>query len=57
VGLEADLSELISQAPATFGVYARNLGTGETVGVDEDRVMDTTCAPTCFCAKSVVPTQ
>ena len=39
--LEADVRAIVSERPGTFGVYARNLGTGETLGLNPDRVMPT----------------
>jgi beta-lactamase class A len=41
VTLEADVEAVVKDRPGTFGVYARNLATGETVGVNADRVLPT----------------
>ena len=46
--LEADVRAVVSDRPGTFGIYARNLGTGETVGVNADRVMNTQSAAKTF---------
>jgi hypothetical protein len=39
VALETDVRELLDGRAGTWGVYARNLGSGETVAVDADTVM------------------
>lgn len=39
--LEADVHAICDELPGTFGVYARNLITGECVGVNPDLVMPT----------------
>ena len=46
--LEARVQAIVEDRPGTFGVYARNLGTGETVGVNADRVMNTQSAAKTF---------
>jgi beta-lactamase class A len=46
--LEADMQAVVKDRPGTFGIYARNLGTGETVGVNADRVMNTESAAKTF---------
>src|SRR5258708_2912568 len=48
VTLEADLQAVVQDRPGTFGIYARNLGTGETVGLHADRVMNTESAAKTF---------
>jgi beta-lactamase family protein len=39
VTLDRELRELVADRAGTWGVYARNLGTGETVAIDADVVM------------------
>jgi beta-lactamase class A len=39
---------VVADAPGTFGIYARNLGTGEVVDVHADRVMNTESAAKVF---------
>ena len=46
--LEADVQAVVKDRPGTFGIYARNLGTGETVGVNAGRVMPTESAAKTF---------
>jgi beta-lactamase class A len=46
--LEADVEAALNDRPGTFGIYARNLGTGETVGVKAERVMNTQSAAKTF---------
>jgi beta-lactamase class A len=46
--LEADVRAVVEDRPGTFGIYARNTGTGETVGVNADRVMNTESAAKTF---------
>jgi Beta-lactamase enzyme family len=36
--LAEDVDDLLDGCPGSFGIYARNLTTGDTVGVNEDRV-------------------
>ncbi len=38
MGLADDISGVLSGLPGSFGVYARNLGTNETVAIDADRI-------------------
>ena len=38
--LEADVRTIVGDRPGTFGIYARNLTTDETVGVNADLVMN-----------------
>src|SRR5689334_23006553 len=40
VTLEADVRTIVGDRPGTFGIYARNLTTNETVGVNADLVMN-----------------
>jgi beta-lactamase class A len=40
VTLEADIRAIVNERPGTFGIYARNLTTDETVGVNTDLVMN-----------------
>ncbi len=46
--LEADVQAVVQDRPGTFGIYARNLGTGETVGVNADLVLPTESAAKTF---------
>jgi len=46
--LEADVHAVVDSRPGTFGVYARNLGTGETVEVNADQVLPTESAAKTF---------
>jgi len=46
--LEADVQAVVQDRPGTFGIYARNLATGETVGLNADRVMNTESAAKTF---------
>src|SRR3954471_2124247 len=46
--LEADVQAVVGDRPGTFGIYARNLRTDETVGVNADRVMNTQSAAKTF---------
>ncbi len=39
MGIEDDVRNAISDRPGVFGFYARNLGTGEVVQLDADRVL------------------
>jgi beta-lactamase class A len=48
VTLEADIRAILSERPGTFGIYARNLTTDETVGVNSDLVMPTESAAKTF---------
>src|SRR5262249_12147944 len=48
VPLEPDIRALLAEAGGRWGVYARNLGTGETVGVDADTPMYTASAAKTF---------
>jgi Beta-lactamase enzyme family len=41
VQLEADVRQVLAGKPGTFGIYARNLGTGERVAVNADTVLPT----------------
>jgi beta-lactamase class A len=41
VQLEDDVRSIVAGKPGTFGIYARNLGTGETVEVNADSVLPT----------------
>jgi beta-lactamase class A len=44
MALEDDVRAVVVNRPGRFGVYARNLGTGQTVSVDGDAVMYTESA-------------
>src|SRR3954464_11110442 len=46
--LEADVQAGAKDRPGTFGIYARNLGTDETVGVYADCVMNAESAAKTF---------
>src|SRR2546423_724718 len=46
--LNDDLRALLDTRTGTFGVYARNLGTNEAIGVGADRVYDTASAAKTF---------
>jgi len=48
VSLQAGVEAVVADAPGTFGIYARNLGTGELVDVNADRVMNTESAAKVF---------
>jgi len=48
MALEADVQAVVKDRPGTFGVYARNLVTDETVGVNADGVMNTESAAKTF---------
>ena len=48
MSLEADVQAVLQDRPGTFGIFARNLGSGETVGVNTDRVMNTESAAKTF---------
>jgi beta-lactamase class A len=41
VTLETDVRAIVSRRPGTFGVYARNLATNQTVGVNAEAVLPT----------------
>ena len=46
--LEQDVRAVVSDRPGTFGIYARNLTTNETVGVNADLVLPTESAAKTF---------
>src|SRR5882672_5628194 len=46
--LETDVRAIVSKRPGTFGIYARNLTTDETVGVYVDLVVPTESAAKTF---------
>jgi beta-lactamase class A len=48
VALEADIRAIVNERPGTFGIYARNLTTGEAVGVNANRVLPTESAAKTF---------
>jgi beta-lactamase class A len=48
VTLQADVAGIVDGSPGVFGVYARNLTTGERVEIDADRVMPTESAAKTF---------
>src|SRR4051812_35152001 len=48
VTLEADVQAIVKDRPGTVGIYARNLKTGESVGVNADQVMNTESAAKTF---------
>jgi beta-lactamase class A len=48
VTLEQDVHAIVSERPGTFGAYARNLTTNETVGVNADLVLPTESAAKTF---------
>jgi beta-lactamase class A len=48
VQLEADVRSILAGRPGTFGIYARNLGTAETVAINADRVLPTESAAKTF---------
>jgi beta-lactamase class A len=48
MGLQEDVTAIVADRPGTFGVYARNLLTGETVGFNEDLVLPTESAAKTF---------
>lgn len=43
-----DVRAIVSERPGIFGIYARNLGTGETVEIDADRLLPTESAAKTF---------
>jgi beta-lactamase class A len=46
--VQQEIDVLLANVPGTFGVYARNLGTGEAVALNADRVMNTESAAKVF---------
>jgi beta-lactamase class A len=48
VSAQEQIESLVAQAPGSFGIYARNLGTNEIVDVNADRVMNTESAAKVF---------
>jgi beta-lactamase class A len=48
VTLEQDVRAVVSERHGTFGVYARNLTTNETIGVNADLVLPTESAAKTF---------
>jgi beta-lactamase class A len=48
MALQADVEAVVADAPGNFGIYARNLVTGELVDVNADRVMNTESAAKVF---------
>jgi beta-lactamase class A len=46
--LSEDLERILSPLPGTFGVFARNLGTGEVAAVNADKVLPTESAAKIF---------
>lgn len=45
---QQQIRDMLAEAPGTFGIYARNLGTDETVDMNADRVMNTESAAKIF---------
>jgi beta-lactamase class A len=48
MSIQQQIGGVLADAPGTFGVYARNLGTDETVDLNADRVMNTESAAKVF---------
>ena len=48
MSLTEQVQAIVADAPGTFGIYARNLGTNEIVDVHADRVMNTESAAKVF---------
>lgn len=48
MGLSHDLERILTPLPGTFGVFARNLGTGEVAEVNADQVLPTESAAKTF---------
>ena len=48
MGLSDDLEKILTPLPGTFGVFARNLDTGEVAAVNADRVLPTESAAKTF---------
>src|SRR5262245_66620276 len=48
MSLASAVEDAIDGKPGVFGVYARNLGTGETVAIDADRVLPAESAAKTF---------
>lgn len=48
MGLSDDLGRILTPLPGTFGVFARNLGTGEVAEVNADQVLPTESAAKVF---------
>jgi beta-lactamase class A len=48
MGLADGIADVISWQPGVFGVYARNLGTGETIAIDADRILPAESAAKTF---------
>lgn len=48
MSIQQQVRDVLAEQPGTFGVYARNLGTDETVDVHADRVMSTESAAKVF---------
>jgi beta-lactamase class A len=48
VSVQQQVAALVADAPGTFGIYARNLGTDEIVDVNAHRVMNTESAAKVF---------
>ena len=48
MSVQQQVRGMLGDAPGTFGVYARNIGTDETIDVNADRVMNTESAAKVF---------
>jgi beta-lactamase class A len=48
MGLAGNIADVISGQPGVFGVYARNLGTGETIAINADRILPAESAAKTF---------
>jgi hypothetical protein len=48
VSVQEQVEAVVADAPGTFGIYARNVGTGEIVDVNAHRVMNTESAAKVF---------
>lgn len=48
MGLADSVADVISGQPGVFGVYARNLATGETIAIDADRILPAESAAKTF---------
>jgi beta-lactamase class A len=48
VAVAGDIAEVVDRCPGEFGIFARNLTTGEFVDIDADRVMPTESAAKTF---------
>lgn len=48
MALQDQVEMIVADAPGTFGIYARNLGTDEVVDVNANQVMNTESAAKVF---------